>query len=100
MQELMKRVVNAKFDAGAALRGKNNPLWRVFDKAVVAEAGGLPTALQFVVPESGETVNKRLDPDWLNGISDKELVQSFLGWLDEARGLTTEKTESDELAEE
>lgn len=89
MHDLIKRLIDAKFDAGAVLRAKNNPLWRVFDKAVIEEGqAGMPLVLRFTVPDTGQSVQKPLDEAWVNGETDKELVETFLRWLQEARGET------------
>ena len=87
MHELMRRVVNAKFDAGAVLRGKNNPMWRVFNKATVSEdSSGRPVAFRFSLPDADQAIERPLDEQWLRSVSEKEMVDAMLGWLKEARG--------------
>ena len=85
MSDLLKKATHARFDAAAALRAKNDPTWRIFNKASFREnerAGTL--AFCFVDPSTQRPFEVELEPDWLQEISPARLVEVLIEWVRQA----------------
>lgn len=99
VHDLMRRMMNARFDAGAVLRAKNSPTWRVFNKAVIGEnAEGCPVSFRYSLPGSDQSIERPLDPDWIRDTTDGEIVRQLLDWLAESRS-TIGKPESTSIVD-